>query len=62
MTTFTRQIAMVMLGGLLAAGLVGCGNKGPLVLPERPVVEEPEEAPLPAPAAEGDHQDAGIDG
>jgi predicted small lipoprotein YifL len=26
----------VVLGGLLAAGTVGCGNKGPLVLPAKP--------------------------
>lgn len=46
----------VVLGGLLAVGTVGCGNKGPLVLPAKPsaaVVGEPEaDLAEPAPAAD----------
>jgi|GEM_PF-3801275 len=33
MNIFKRPIFRVMWGGLLALGIVGCGNKGPLVLP-----------------------------
>lgn len=43
MNTPTRRIVSVVLAGLLAAGAVGCGNKGPLVLPEAPPVDGPEE-------------------
>ena len=60
MTTFNRQIAMWMLVGLVAAGVVGCGNKGPLVLPERPQADEPVEDLFPAP--EQDAQDSPTDG
>lgn len=46
MNIFKRPIFRVMWGGLLALGIVGCGNKGPLVLPARPpVLEQP--APMP---------------
>lgn len=47
MNIFKRPIFRVMWGGLLALGIVGCGNKGPLVLPARPpALEQP--APMPA--------------
>ena len=39
MNTLNRNIIMVALAGLVAVGVVGCGNKGPLVLPERPAAE-----------------------
>ena len=48
MNTFNRNIIMVALAGLVAVGVVGCGNKGPLVLPERPasVDETIEDEPV----------------
>ena len=51
---------MWMLVGLVAAGVVGCGNKGPLVLPDRPLVDEPADEPFAAP--ETDAQDTPTDG
>lgn len=43
MNIFQRPFFRVMCVGLLAVGIVGCGNKGPLVLPAKP-------APVAAPA------------
>ena len=46
MNIFKCPIFRVMGGGLLARGIVGCGNKGPLVLPARPpVLEQPAAMP-----------------
>ena len=45
-----RPIFRVMCAGLLAAAIVGCGNKGPLILPAKPVPAEP--ATLPADVVE----------
>ena len=65
MNIFKRPIFRGMCAGLLAIGIVGCGNKGPLVLPARPpALEQP--APLPAepvePAASaGQEQPAAAD-
>ena len=40
MNILTRPIFRVMCAGLLAGAIVGCGNKGPLVLPAKPPVTE----------------------
>lgn len=51
MNTLNRKIIAVALAGLVTAGVVGCGNKGPLVLPQRPAVDS---APVDVEEAEAD--------
>jgi len=51
MNIFQRPIFRVMCAGLLASAIVGCGNKGPLVLPAKPVVAEPAGIPVEGPDA-----------
>jgi predicted small lipoprotein YifL len=52
-----------LLLALLACLLAACGNKGPLVMPQKPVpVEEQEVKPAPQPPADGPAQDAKADG
>ena len=43
-----RLVLLSLLSCLLAA----CGNKGPLVLPEKPAADAPVAPPAPAPAAD----------
>ena len=44
MNILTRPLFRVMCAGLLASAIVGCGNKGPLVLPAPPPAAEQPEA------------------
>lgn len=43
-TTFRHPIRIALAGAALLA-LVGCGNKGPLVMPQKPVPVETPAAP-----------------
>ncbi|MGN0859499.1 MAG: lipoprotein [Stenotrophomonas sp.] len=47
MNILTRPLFRVMCAGLLASAIVGCGNKGPLVLPAPPPAAEQPEAQEP---------------
>ena len=54
--TILSAVAVVLV-------LAACGNKGPLVMPQKPVpVEEQEVKPAPQPPADGPAQDAKADG
>ena len=54
-----RLVLLSLLSCLLAA----CGNKGPLVMPQKPVpVEEQEVKPATQPQADGPAQEAKADG
>jgi predicted small lipoprotein YifL len=46
MKTEFRNVSVALAGLLVLAGVMGCGNKGPLVMPVRPAA-----APAPAPVA-----------
>lgn len=47
MNILTRPLFRVMCAGLLASAIVGCGNKGPLVLPAPPPAAVQPEAQEP---------------
>lgn len=60
MNILTRPLFRVMCAGLLASAIVGCGNKGPLVLPAPPpAAEQPEQSGQDAlaPASDADDTD-----
>lgn len=59
MNIFERPLFRVMCAGLLASAIVGCGNKGPLVLPAPPpAAQQPMAEPdAPAPASDVDDTD-----
>jgi len=48
-----RAVYRIVMTGLALALLSACGNKGPLVLPDKPdAASAPATAPAPAPAAD----------
>ncbi len=59
----TSRLPMLVAAACALLVLTACGNKGPLVMPQKPVpVEEQEVKPAPQPQAEGSAQDAKADG
>lgn len=59
----TSRLPMLVAAACALLVLTACGNKGPLVMPQKPVpVEEQEVKPAPQPQAEGSAQDAKTDG
>ena len=58
----TKTAASLLIAALL---LAACGNKGPLVLPEKPAAAEPatpEPVPEPAPTDDADADEGDGDG
>ena len=47
--TMTKRLVLL---SLLSCLLAACGNKGPLVLPEKPAADAPVAPAAPAPAAD----------
>ncbi|MGE4459835.1 lipoprotein [Stenotrophomonas acidaminiphila] len=59
----TSRLPMLVAAACALLVLTACGNKGPLVMPQKPVpVEEQEVKPAPQPPADGPAQDAKADG
>ena len=59
----TSRLPMLVAAACALLVLTACGNKGPLVMPQKPVpVEEQEVKPAAHPQADGPAQDAKADG
>ena len=57
------MIKRIAIASFLLCLLTACGNKGPLVMPQKPVpVEEQEVKPATQPQADGPAQEAKADG
>ncbi|ALJ27105.1 MULTISPECIES: lipoprotein [Stenotrophomonas] len=59
----TSRLPMLVAAACALLVLTACGNKGPLVMPQKPVpVEEQEVKPATQPQADGPAQEAKADG
>ncbi len=59
----TSRLPMLVAAACALLVLTACGNKGPLVMPQKPVpVEELEVKPAAHPQADGPAQEAKADG